>query len=92
MNGEEFMEQTRTLVKLAELEFFDTECKKCMGTSLQKKRNCSKLDGWYFSCSKQNKFIEEKTKKENGENFAKFFSEFRTISRQETQSLQDQME
>lgn len=74
IEAEELMERTRTLTKIAELEFFEVECKQCIGTLRQKQRKCRKLEGWdYLSCNKKNLFLTERTDIKNKKNFSFFF-------------------
>jgi hypothetical protein len=84
LSGEDFMERVRTRLKLVELEFYDVECKKCIGTYLQKKRKCSRLNAWYFGCNKRERYLKESTKKANNKDFAEFLQTFKDRKNNDT--------
>ena len=53
MTSEEVINEINIKLKLVELDFFDKNCKSCIGTNLQEERECAKLKGHNFLCCKK---------------------------------------
>lgn len=63
---EELMVEARLNEKLIQHNFFESHCRRCMGTELQRKRDCSLLHGYRTPCCDiMDKKIEQGNKETN---------------------------
>jgi squalene cyclase len=60
---EQMLEEMRTDISVATLDFQLNQCKECVKKGLQKERGCAEADGgWYKGCSLMENYIRRRTK------------------------------